>query len=1328
MTTEKRAFKRHAISLDADVSGEGVAPLACVITDFCEGGLFLEPSTRTAERGLRRQVAQSPWLEVGFTDPVSGTRRKMVSRIARATSRGFGMAFQSPQPAIVSILLMVAAGDRTAASNELYAGGQRASLSAEQIRDNQAHVNKCAELITDFISNRLANFITQADAVLLRAADATRNDAEQNAVFAAIKALNGNKALLSHNLCGQLDRDWRQLGRFAITPDTPEANTPDELSLVNETAFEDWLGRSDIVSRAETRAIRRLRLLQRRLSELAGGPIDDYRNPVSPAVICHGFCQQFDDLDINHNNRLLIYPVLGKTVLNHLSVLYDAMNNTLRTGGVLPDLENEKLGPIRQADAGPGASHDSTAGNPAGNSPQAAPPRNPSGAMAQAERAEAAPQPAVPVAGQATGQDGIGQQQPSSPGGAVGGIYRSFRSLFRAQRQQSQSSVEQSSVDRSSVDRSSGKPAPGNQTAPDRVVQTAAPSAPADDPRPPAPDASLTRASAALRNDDTPDLPLTQRLSKALSSTFPDNPPQLNSAQTESVELLDQWFSELRPDSARQPFFKHWSERLKPLAMLEELRTGAVLDSRDHAVHRLVNALDLAVEIMAVSTDSERQKLQAQLTPVLERAVEHFDGRPETLAEAADAVEAALQRSQRALEAGMERVRQACEGAQRLEMAREAVEQALNQRMGGKLVPALVLQLLDQGWRNYLVLVELRQGTDCTDWMRGLRAVEILAAGLGSPDIPRRLPGAPDKLVRYVESQLLASNRPQGEVRQLIAEIERWLNRPADSQESPSSGRLPRPAVKPAAPDLPQEWLGRAKLLNIGDWLQLRDQDGTLEQIRLAWISRRRDRFVFVNRNGKKTADLGLEALASQLGNEEADADTDFNAPVTDRRAQEMLVNLNRQLVHTATHDPLTGLLNRRALQRRVHALMDRSRPEQEHVLIHIALDDFKVVNSALGHEGGDQALHQIGRLLLEGSGRRGLVGRLGGDEFAVLMVRCDGAEGAALAEKHLATIRKHRFGTGNKVIKVAASVGVVPFCRLSHSVEDVLRDSDDASSTAKKIGGNRVHVYSADDQELEDLRESMSRATLVDNALDAGLLALRCQRIQPLQSDSALSLYEVLITITSELGASIPPDDFIPAAERFGRMPALDRWVVREVLQWAARNPGRLRAIDALSINISGQTLNDVGFVDFLKAQFKETGVAPNKICLEVAETAAVANLSLVADLISQLKILGCRFALDDFGTGMSSYSYLKNMPADYLKIDGEFVRELDRPGADDTMVRSIHELARHLGKLTVGESVESHAVNERLRTMGIDFGQGFFLQRPTPLEELGLDPVIVK
>ncbi len=1262
MAAERRTYQRHAVTWDAEVSGDGYGPLAFEIQDVCEGGVFLVPSTRAAAQGLHQRRLQDAWLDIAVRDPISSRRRIARARLVRSAGDGFGAAFERPQPDLVNALLTIAESDLSAERQPAATAARRPQTSAEQQRQYRQQLQACKDLVADYLKDRVETFLLQAEGALLSAADRTTSPTDQAAYFGGIKMLKTHRRHFGQELVAEVMVHWAALGDFSIE-EHQENQQDGELALVDEGEFEDWLLRSEAVTRAETRAIRPLRLLQRRLSHSVGKPIDERSNPVSPTVLCHVLAGRLRTFRPDPKSKQVLYPVFGKTVLNQLSVLYDGINARLRDNGILPDLEQEKLRvakvrsvprPTREATDSPPLSEEEQAGNAMLDATESSMPRPPQG---------------------------------------LSNLYRTVRELFRSSR------------NRSDAGRQASQP-PGEPASPDMVMQ-----------------------AVARLSTDTPLQPgqtLGEKLSMQLASLHPDHPLHLGAEQRETVDLMDQWFAELRPEETDEGgFFRSWSRQIMPLALQEEMQHGHFLKSRDLPLHRLIDALDRASESLAILTGEDRSTLEQEFSPAIQRALSSYREDPAQLEQATRLLEQSASKARRIQEAGMERVRQSCEGSQRLEQARQEVARTLARRLEGKQVPEPIMELLEQGWQNRLVLLELRRDKDPSEWENSLKALDMLLRGIGSPSVPRQPLQEPNKLLFYVEQALQRGNVPADRAGQVTRHLGQWLKRPADSDEHPPC----RPykgekaaRTREADSDLPQEWLGQAKLLELGDWVYFRDETGQRQPLRLAWASRRRDRFVFVNRAGQKTAELTLNQLARRLGEKEADADSDLNAPATERRWQDMLVKMNKQLTHEATHDPLTGLLNRHAMERRVRHLLQRPTSERhQHVLFQIALDDFKVVNHKLGHGGGDQVLKQLGALLTERAGKRGLVARMGGDEFAVLLVRSSGDTGARFARELLDELQEHKFSVQKQTVRVAGSIGVVPFSRETHAMEDLLRDADNACFAAKESGGNRVHVYRPGDAEMAELRKSMDQATRVDQALDAGLINLRCQRIDPLQQSGWPPMYEVLMAISGDSRGAMRPDQFIPSAERFGRMPALDRWVIGEVLHWMRDNPSRLHDVDALTINLSGQTLNDVGFMDYLRQQFKQHRVTPQRICFEVTETAAVANLSLAADMIRELKHMGCRFALDDFGSGLSSYSYLKNLPADYLKIDGEFIRDLGRDGSDDAMVKSIHELSHHLGKLTVAEFVETEQIRDRLRTIGLDYAQGYGIDMPVPLDQMG-------
>ncbi len=441
--------------------------------------------------------------------------------------------------------------------------------------------------------------------------------------------------------------------------------------------------------------------------------------------------------------------------------------------------------------------------------------------------------------------------------------------------------------------------------------------------------------------------------------------------------------------------------------------------------------------------------------------------------------------------------------------------------------------------------------------------------------------------------------------------------------------------------------------------------------------------------------------------------------------------NLSERLKHQASHDALTGLVNRREFENRIDALLASSREKGgEHVLCYLDLDQFKIINDTCGHVAGDELLRQLANVLNERMRRSDTLARLGGDEFGILMTSCSLEDGYRIAEKIRAAIEDFRFHWQRMSFDVGVSIGVVPVNASSGETADLLSAADTACYAAKDEGRNRVHVATPEDHELERRRGEMQMVSRINDALEDDRFQLFVQPIVPLTSTSGVmetgpTSYEVLLRMREPSGRIVPPGAFLPAAERYSLGPKLDTWVVSNTLQWLARNNEAFERMGILSINLSGASLDRHGVLERIVEEFQRTEVPPERICFEVTETAAVANLSSAIRFINALKGLGCQFALDDFGSGLSSFAYLKSLPVDVLKIDGVFVKDMLDDPIDRAMVKSINEMAHVMGKKTVAEFVENDALIDVLIALGVDYAQGYAVGHPTPIDNFcdGLD-----
>ena len=424
------------------------------------------------------------------------------------------------------------------------------------------------------------------------------------------------------------------------------------------------------------------------------------------------------------------------------------------------------------------------------------------------------------------------------------------------------------------------------------------------------------------------------------------------------------------------------------------------------------------------------------------------------------------------------------------------------------------------------------------------------------------------------------------------------------------------------------------------------------------------------------------------------------------------------ELSYQASHDELTGLINRREFEQRLNAaLASAAEMGRHHAVMYLDLDQFKIVNDTCGHAAGDELMRQV-TTLLKGRLREGdTLARLGGDEFGVLLENCPAEHAARIAEELRQAVNDCPFIWHKGSFSIGVSIGVVNVTDASLTLADVLSAADTACYMAKEKGRNRVQIYHPEDRELSVRQGEMEWVGRIHRAHDEGRLRLYTQEIFPVSgAHSPGAHFELLIRMVDERGELVPPMAFLPAAERYNLMPLVDRWVIRTAFATLAqmRQSPTAPAIDCCAINLSGASIGDERFLDFIGEQFALHAVPHQSVCFEITETAAIANLGKAARFIQQLRAQGCKFSLDDFGAGMSSFSYLKHLPVDFLKIDGGFVKDMLVDPIDRAMVVAINHIGHVMEKKTIAEFVEDHKILAALREIGVDFAQGYGLAKP--------------
>lgn len=419
-----------------------------------------------------------------------------------------------------------------------------------------------------------------------------------------------------------------------------------------------------------------------------------------------------------------------------------------------------------------------------------------------------------------------------------------------------------------------------------------------------------------------------------------------------------------------------------------------------------------------------------------------------------------------------------------------------------------------------------------------------------------------------------------------------------------------------------------------------------------------------------------------------------------------------QQIHYMANHDALTGLINRFGFEKKLHDMLDTASRGKKHAFLYIDLDQFKIVNDTSGHVAGDELLRQLSVVLEKEIKSKDTLARLGGDEFGVLLDNCPLDKAESIAEKIIKAVKAFHFIWKDKTFTLGASIGLVVIDELYHEPAEIMSAADIACYTAKDSGRNRVHVYHLDNVDMARHQVEMEWVTRLQAAISGDQFRLYKQCISSLSNKHQTPIRcEFLLRLLGDDGEIIMPDVFIPAAERYNLMPDIDRWVIDHVMAYMAMNKEQ----DVLSfVNISGNTIDDLTLTAYLREKMEQYQIPANRLCFEITETAAISNQGAAIEFIKEVRNLGCYFALDDFGSGMSSFSYLRSLPVDFIKIDGEFVRNMGNDNMSRAIVEAINNIGHVAGLKTIGEHAESEEILQDLKDIGVDFAQGYAIERP--------------
>lgn len=828
---------------------------------------------------------------------------------------------------------------------------------------------------------------------------------------------------------------------------------------------------------------------------------------------------------------------------------------------------------------------------------------------------------------------------------------------------------------------------------------------------------------------------LKARVLEALAEAAPEIREQrLERRLEERIGASDRMLSNMLGDSWVPSEIKEWVKRFALRYLTAAVSESDFFQDADHPFKTFLDGLERVYQFLPDGAGPGSDKARKETERLMEQALavniddlQAVSGFSEQLARIYRRYGGEYQRR-------VERLVAAYEGRAQVLETEQRVREMLNGALAGRRVHRLVEELARGSWLLLLKLVLLREGEESAEWKRYWNCLMQIHAVCGGGDSASEARREPATLHADIQAGLSYIGFDPFRKSDLMERVEAavesaWRGDLADREfrifrplpPLAEAGRGGAGALDVDGTDW-QRLLAQVDKLEIGASLRLKEEGGQERRLRLVWKNRGGSELVFTDPRGEQTRTWGRTDLARAFYRGEASALPPEARSVSERATDATLREMQERIKYHETHDPLTGLSNMRHLRGSLTALLTEPPGGfRGHMLGILELDHFAYVNSTCGYAAGERMLAAVGRVLEETVKESTCMAYLGGSQFGLLVPAPDEQRGHEVATRVRHAVGAEPFLWNGKPYPVTTSIGLTMVREDCDNPEALLSAANAACSAARQAGGNRVTPYREDDESIIGRLERMQWWGLAGNTVKEERVRLRGQLIAPTRpEEDSHQHYEILLSVYDENGGPLPLEEFITSAEIFHMMGDVDRLVIRKALSWVADNPSRIERLGGIAINLSGQSLVDPQLVNFIRDNIERKHIPPAFVSFEVTETTAIAGLDRAATVIQGIKALGCRFALDDFGTGMASYGYLKRLPVDYIKIDGSFVRDILSNPQDHAIVKSINEIVHFMGKKTIAEYVENKDILACLRELGIDYVQGFALEKPLYLDAM--------
>ncbi|OEY65736.1 DUF1631 family protein [Marinobacter sp. X15-166B] len=1122
-------------------------------------------------------------------------------------------------------------------------------------------LHQCAKTIVQHLEPLMAQCLTAMVSALEEAAQRATSDQQAADYMDSSGQLKVRGKLI-----------WQQMAATLESPLKPARKPiPEiELSLVEKNEFEDWLTIRVMVTKADTLYRGDLLKLKLRLDKLGVNNTTGHQNPLGPALICDAFHAGLGHLQPSRNVAKVCLKTFETDVLLHLEPLFHELNQILIRQGVLPDLDLSRYLSQRNLQKD---KEKTESPEPGTTAEEAAPPPQ---STTPSRRAEPAPPPPPPEATPAARFDRYSQAAQSA-----------FATVSNL-------------LDTLAASRAAAGDAPSPEFPADATPLSAG---------------ELQRELQQLQTEPVAEAD-TVTLKERVVSKIKANPEQrLDDEHHSTVDVVDRFFNSVNASPRLSAVAQRQLRHLEVPVLKVVIRDPGFFDDSDSPVRGVMNR----IAQLSAKDARENPVLQRRVDELIERIVNDFEQDTAVFEKAVTELDVLVERQQRIYRRNVERVTAAAEGAQKVADSKAAVATELDRRLAGRRVPKAVVSLLNAGWRDLLSLTWIRQGPDSELWLDYLTVIDSLLAFGDDPQVELDL-AALLVLIQNGLASISSNNMPPAPIRdelkaflvrtapEQVETVEVPPSRPAEAEERSAATAREQRSL--------QRWCKRARQLRTGDWLRDQQNPDQPQYMRLVWIAREFSRFVFVNHQGMRVVEHPLNELARQMRAGIIVPDSHYDQPLVDASIDHMVRKAYDQLSWASTHDDLTRLLGRREFERTLEQQL--SRHEDERVLVRLDLRQFRLLNDTAGYQAGDDMLKAVAETLRDQVPDGMPIARLGGNEFGFLLPAEDAQRAVADVIHTVEAMAPEYEG---RRYRLSASAGVAPMLPALTSAERWLRASESACKDAKQLGNGRVVVYSLTEGD-QARQEQITQKVATLGGLDDERMLLRCQKIIPLHAKTLMSAQlEILISMYDDAGTLITGRDFIRMAERYNRIQAVDRWVVGHMLDWLRAQEGGPNEAYGVCINLSGYSLNDESLLEFIHARLSENHAPLDRLWFEITETAAINDLPGVAGFIAEMKAQGCRFCLGNFGSGPTSFEYMRTLPVDLIKLDGAFVRQLDSSDTDRAMVRSMVDMAHYMGREVIATQVESREVLDVLTQLGVDYAQGFAIERPRQLSTLG-------